>query len=314
MITNTQWYERFNMKVDVASAIGVTCQHKVLLEYVAQETHTQSFDDLTANQQEDIHNDTEEWFLAYVFLKQSGKQHANLKMDLQNDFMTGNNRYPRNRQQTLHLLNKYSKSAVSNMTPSEGASFTQRGKQGQQGGNQNAVDSYDKKFCKNKECFKCHKKGHPALHFPKKDDDDDDDAKSSASMASSIKKLTKEVKSMNKKFSLINAQLQQIQENESDLSDSKEEEEVSHFQIGNSGFLFMQMEQDFEPRIAKLFKQVHNRKSVKLDLKEVILLDSQSTMDLICNQDLVTNTYKSTHTMQLRSNGGVPKGKHPRIP
>jgi hypothetical protein len=140
MITNTQ----FNTKVDVASVIGVTRQHKVLLEYVAQETHTQAFDDLTADQQEDVCNNTEEWFLAYVFLKQSGKQHANLKMDLQNDFTTGNNRYPRNQQQTLHLLNKYSKSAVLNMTPSEGASFTQRGKQGRQGGNQKEDDSYDK--------------------------------------------------------------------------------------------------------------------------------------------------------------------------
>jgi hypothetical protein len=73
-ITNAQWYERFNTKVDVVSVIGVTHQHKVLLEYVAQETHTQSFGDLTANQQEVVHNDAEEWFLAYVFLKQSGKK------------------------------------------------------------------------------------------------------------------------------------------------------------------------------------------------------------------------------------------------
>jgi predicted nucleic acid-binding Zn-ribbon protein len=135
------------------------------------------------------------------------------------------------------------------------------------------------------------------LHCPKKDDNDDDDAKSSASMASSIKKLMKEMKSINKKFSLINAQLQQIQENESDMLDSKEEEEASHFQIGNNGLLFTQMEQDFEPRITKLFKQAHISKSVKLDLKKVILLDSQSTMDLICNRALVTKTYKSTHTM-----------------
>ena len=33
-LSNPQWYNRFNTKVDVAEAIGVTQQHKVLLEYV----------------------------------------------------------------------------------------------------------------------------------------------------------------------------------------------------------------------------------------------------------------------------------------
>jgi hypothetical protein len=37
-LSNPQWYERFNTKVDVSGAIGVTLQHKVLLEYVAQES------------------------------------------------------------------------------------------------------------------------------------------------------------------------------------------------------------------------------------------------------------------------------------
>jgi hypothetical protein len=45
-LSNSQWYERFNTKVDVGDAIGVTRQHKVLLEYVAQETHTSAFVDL----------------------------------------------------------------------------------------------------------------------------------------------------------------------------------------------------------------------------------------------------------------------------
>ena len=45
-LMNAQWYECFNTKVDVGKAIGVTCQHKVLLEYVAQELHTDSFSNL----------------------------------------------------------------------------------------------------------------------------------------------------------------------------------------------------------------------------------------------------------------------------
>ena len=42
-LSNPQWYKRFNKKVDIAEAIGMTCQHKVLLEYVVQELYTQTF-------------------------------------------------------------------------------------------------------------------------------------------------------------------------------------------------------------------------------------------------------------------------------
>jgi hypothetical protein len=49
---------------------------------------------------------------------------------LQNDFMTGDNRYPKNHHQTLHLLDKYSKTVVARATQSEGASFAQRGGRG----------------------------------------------------------------------------------------------------------------------------------------------------------------------------------------
>jgi hypothetical protein len=65
-----------------------------------------------------------------------------------------------------------------------------------------------------------------------------------------------------------------------------------------------QMAIEFEPQIAKLFKQTHGTK-IKLDLKKVILLDSQSTMDLICDPALVELTFKSSHSMQLKSNGGT---------
>jgi hypothetical protein len=39
-LSNLQWYERFNTKVVISGAIGVTLQHKVLLKYVAQESYT----------------------------------------------------------------------------------------------------------------------------------------------------------------------------------------------------------------------------------------------------------------------------------
>jgi hypothetical protein len=125
-MNNPQCYERFNTKVDVGDAIGVTCQHRSLLEHVAQEqltgTTVVTFASLTTTHQELVRKDAEERYLSYVFLRQSGPQQAKLKVKLQNDFTTGDNHYPKTRQQTLHLLDKYSKTAVTKLTNSEGAS------------------------------------------------------------------------------------------------------------------------------------------------------------------------------------------------
>jgi hypothetical protein len=110
-------------------------KHKVLLEYVAQENHTLAFTALSAEQKQAVHKDAEERYISYAFLHQSRAQHGNLKVDLRNDFTTGSNRYPKTHQQTLHLLDKYSKTViVPKTTPSEGSSFAQKGGRGDRGG------------------------------------------------------------------------------------------------------------------------------------------------------------------------------------
>jgi hypothetical protein len=77
----------------------------------------------------------------------------------------------------------------------------------------------------------------------------------------------------------------QLKEANSDLSES-EGEEASHFQV-DQALQFAQLNKKFEPIVAKISKQTGS--SIKLDLMEVILLDSQSTMDLFCNTTLVSN-------------------------
>jgi hypothetical protein len=66
---------------------------------------------------------------------------------------------------------------------------------------------------------------------------------------------------------------------------------------------FAQLDKKIEPRIAKLFKQTGSL--IKLDLKEVILIDSQSTMDIFFNAALVSRTSNSKSSMRLKSNGGT---------
>jgi hypothetical protein len=110
-----------------------------------------------------------------------------------------------------------------------------------------------------------------------------------ASTASSVKKLKKYIKSIKKAFTTVNTQLAQLKEANSEISES-EGEEASHFQV-NQALQFAQVDKKFVPRIEKLFKQKDS--SIKLDLREVILLDSQSAMDLFCNVALVSKTRNS---------------------
>jgi hypothetical protein len=172
-LSNPEWYERFITKVDVGEAIGVTLQHKVRLEYVAQELYNHAFTD---------------------------------------------------------------------------------------------------------------------------------DDRSLASTASSVAKIKKDLKSIKKAFTTFNSQLAQSKEDDSDIYDSEGDEEASHFQV-DQAFQLSHFNKKFEPRIAKLFKQAGS--SIKLDLREVILLNSQSTMDLFCNAALVSKTRKSNSSMRLEINGGT---------
>jgi hypothetical protein len=196
---------------------------------------------------------------------------------------------------------------VPNVTQSIGTSFAQRSSRGScrsYNGNGKGHESstYDKKYWKDKECYKCHNMGHPATHCGKKSKYNEDDDSSVSAMVNSVKKLQKDIKSMRKAFTTVNTQLERLKEAESDISESEGEDEASHFQM-DAALQLAQVEKEFEPRIANLFKQAGL--SVKIDLREVILLDSQSTMDLFFNAALVSKTHKSTTRMRLKRNGGT---------
>jgi hypothetical protein len=73
-MSNPQQYVKFNTKVDVGSAISITRQHKVLLEYMAQENHRLAFTALSAKQKQVVCKDAEESYISYAFLHPRGAQ------------------------------------------------------------------------------------------------------------------------------------------------------------------------------------------------------------------------------------------------
>ena len=68
-LINDQWYERFNIKIDVGSAIGLTLQHQVLLSHVAEESNNK-FEYITPEEEKYTWEDAEECCLSYSFLRQ----------------------------------------------------------------------------------------------------------------------------------------------------------------------------------------------------------------------------------------------------
>ena len=181
-LSNAQWYEQFNMRVEVAKSVGVDFGHRVLWEYTAQsESYGQEYDQLLESEQEQVRKEAEERHLAYLMVQNSSAKHDNLRQDLQNDFTKGSDQYPENRAQALMFLDRYSKSSVTPTPTSEGTAFTQKSKAKKDSKSSKKSDKkqdFDKEAFKDRKCFHCGKKGHPRSHCPSVDSNEDS-AKSS---------------------------------------------------------------------------------------------------------------------------------------
>ncbi len=84
------------------------------------------------------------------------------------------------------------------------------------------------------------------------------------------------------------------EDNNTDLSITSSEG-TSHFQKD------VEMLKEHKPKIVLVLK---SRKSDELDLRNVLLLDNQSTFDLCCNKELTLKIMKATDALTMMSNGG----------
>jgi hypothetical protein len=304
-LSNTQWYKRFNTQHDIAHSVRVELGHKVLWEYCIQLKHSMSCDALGTTDQAAMRQAAEDQYLVYILLVNSGGQHEHLRKELQNNFTKGSDKYPENCSQTLLFLDRCSKLAPVD-SALQGTAFTQKGgqpkkREEKKGSNKPKAikKDFDKEYFKDLPCFKCRKKGHPQLHCPTKTNDDNNLFISSKSNRSSksggkpkIKDFENQFKNLKKSF----AQLKSAQEGN---SSGKSSEEMLHFQYGsriNGGGC-----------LPKALMDMAFNQSMKglqgFDLRGVILLNNQSTVNMFCNKEFISNIQPAPEPLILKSNG-----------
>jgi hypothetical protein len=279
--SNAQWYKKLNTRVDVAESVGVQFDNFASLwEYCCTAKDWGEYQTLAAGEQETICNKSKE---RLIINSSNTPTHEPLNNNLMEAFIAKRDEYPTARSKAIMLLNKYDERKPPPTAASEGTAFVQakgkkKGEEKKKGDEKAAEEKPEKKdFFKDRECFICNKKGHPAAKCPSRKKSTDSDDSSISSKSSKIEELEKKMK---KQFTQLKAQLE---DDDKDL-DANEQSTLQfiHFSLANHCL------SPGERNLAISMKQSRGTLD-DLYLREVILLNNQSMMSLFCNWQMVTN-------------------------
>jgi hypothetical protein len=260
-MTKAEYLEKVTNLVDITSSYDGEILNTAIVEYTRLRIHPgTNVGAQTDPQMVMVQIAAKELCLATAFLLQCNRRrYGKLLKELENDFTKGHMNYPPDMVKAYQLLNEYKQWWPTSSAPqSDGVSFAQKGKQD---GNQN------KDWAADKTCYECGKKGHIKPHCPlfkkrkaDKNGDDDDLEKDIDKQASANKKKKDKVKKAQMKTFM------QRMAEDTDPKDDVEEMDLSFCNISKS-------------------------KLNRVKLRDMLLLDSQSTVDLFCNKKLV-KTYE----------------------
>jgi Zinc knuckle len=161
-MSNAQYYEKISNRINVDKSVGITRVHKVAVQAIANKQYSKKVEDLIVDELEKAEEAAEESYLAYIMIMNSSTEHNKLKTSsLADDYANGKDTYPKNRQDSLRLLDTFTRNATPRAIETEGSSFATMKKPNKK--------EQDEAYWKDKECYNCGETGHPARECPNKD-------------------------------------------------------------------------------------------------------------------------------------------------
>jgi hypothetical protein len=295
---NAAYYDCFTTRVEVARQAGVCYYSPDLLEDKTTQLKMGGYDTLSDTDKKKVIDSVEQEYLAYLFLNNSNaKMHSQLKKDVANDYSKGNiDAYPNDIYKALTLMNEYKSLKLDTpVIPAQGTAFVTNS----QGDKKKGKGKTKTKYLNGTEWNALSPEAQSKIiEARKKGKDDDEDEKSVASNKSSktIKSLSKTMKSLEKDNQRLKKSVSALQKCDEDEDSSLSSVEgSSHFQDA------MEMLEEHHPKLVLALK---SSKFTNLDLRNVLLLDNQSTFDLCCNKMFAFKIIKAENALSMTSNGG----------
>jgi hypothetical protein len=233
--------------------------------------------------------------LAYLFLNNSNaKLHTQLKKDVANDYSKGNtDAYPTDIHKALTLMNEYKPlKLVPPTVPAQGTAFVTGGKNDKEKGGDKGAES--KEYIKASEWNKLSPEAKTKIIEARKKSKARDDDDKCVTLVKSLSKTIKSLEKNNRKLKKSVSALQKYEE-DNGTNSSLSTEGTSHFQKS------VEMLEEHNPKIVLALK---SRKFKDLDLKNVLLLDNQSTFYYCCNKRFRLKVFVATNALTMTSNGG----------
>jgi hypothetical protein len=251
-MTNHECLQRFQNLVDVAAACNSQLHDQAIVNIATEcfQAGAACNDDLAAEEKKTVQTTSAAPCLATMSFHQSDRrQHGKLSEDLENSFTKGNDDCPKNIMSTYHLINEHKNCAPKSSAPgSSGVALAQKTEKGRGNSSKNKDNSWQTKAT----CHHCGEIGCIRPNCPNLKDNDD-------------------------------------KAKDADKTDAPEDSKSADKKKENTTFAQLKTEIDSEGESENKFTNFgFCNTSNSMNLRNTILLDNQSAVNLFCNLNLVS--------------------------